>query len=304
MYEVVYSSFERKYNTKIVSVYGDAATLLNKVLAERTKTSMDAVMTYQGGWDIGKAEGVFEKVDFSAIPNSDKLYEFMKDKDGYGPFCNFTAWGICYNKDEIKKPPTSFKDLWRPEFKGQLMVGGIYHWQIQLTAFAHAWAGDQSKIDVAFARMKELAPNLAGFYGLTSDAQSKSQQGVGNMATWYSRTVQRLNAAGIPLAFQTPGEGAFIYPIAYQAVKGTKKLDLVQKLMGEMYDPTASMKLAELNGYIPGNREVKLPPSLQKGMLTYDEVLKANSWDWTSINTGQDAWLARWNGQIRPLLKS
>jgi spermidine/putrescine-binding protein len=74
MYEAVYSGFEKKYNAKIVPVYGDSATLLNKVLAERANPSMDAVITYQGGWDIGKAEGVFEKVDFSAIPNSDKVY--------------------------------------------------------------------------------------------------------------------------------------------------------------------------------------------------------------------------------------
>lgn len=303
MYEAVYSNFEKKYNAKIVPVFGDAATLLNKVLAERANPSMDVVITYQGGWDIGKAEGVFEKVDMSLIPNADKIYDFLRDPAGYGPYCNFTAWGICYNKDEIKKPPTSFKDLWKPEYNGQLMVGGIYHWQIHLTAFAQAWTGDQSKIDVAFAKMKELAPNLAGFYGLTSDAQSKFQQGIGNMATWYSRTVQRLNVAGIPLAFQTPEEGAFLYPISYQAVKGTRKLDLVQKLMGEMYDPVASVKLAELNGYIPGNREVKLPPAVQKGILTYDEVLNAHSWDWGLINRDQDAWLARWNGEIRPLLK-
>ncbi len=303
MYEAVYRRFEQKYNAKIVPVFADGATLLNKVIAEKANPSMDATVTYQGGWEIGKAEGVFEKVDFKSIPNSDKIYDFLRDKDGYGPFCNFTAWGICYNKDEIKKPPQSFKDLWKPDYKGQVMVGGIYHWQIHLAAFAHAWTGDQTKIDTAFDKMKQLAPDLAGFYGLTSDAQSKFQQGIGNIATWYSRTVQRLNAVGVPLAFQTPEEGAFLYPIAYQAVKGTKKLDLVQKLMGEMYDPDASVKLAELNGYIPGNREVKLPPQLAAGMLTYDEVLKAHNWDWTLINTNQDAWLSRWNAEIRPLLK-
>ena len=303
MYEAVYSGFEKKYHAKIVPGFADGATLLNKVIAEKANPSMDVSITYQGGWDIGKAEGVFERVDFKAIPNSDKIYEFMRDPDGYGPFCNFTAWGICYNKDEIKKPPLSFKDLWKPDYKGQLMVGGVYHWQIHIAAFAYAWTGDQSKTDVAFDKMKQLAPDLAGFYGLTSDAQSKFQQGIGNIATWYSRTVQRLNAAGVPLAFQTPEEGAFIYPISYQAVKGTKKLDLVEKLMGEMYNPEASVKLAELNGYIPGNREVKLPPKLAATMLTYDEVLKAHSWDWKLINDKQDAWLSRWNAEIRPLLK-
>jgi putative spermidine/putrescine transport system substrate-binding protein len=303
MYEAVYQGFEKKYNAKIVPVFADGATLLNRIVAERAHPTMDCSVTYQGGWLIGKAEGVFEKVDYSRIPNADTIYDFLRDADGFAPFSNFTAWGVCYNSDTVKKPPMSFKDLWKPEYKGQLMIGGIYHWQIHLTAFAYAWTGDQSKIDIAFEKVKQLAPDLAGFYGLTSDAQSKFQQGIADMATWYSRTVQRLNLAGIPLAFQTPEEGAFIYPISYQAVKGTEKLDLVEKLIGELFDPEASIRLARLNGYIPGNRNVKLPRDLQKGMLTYDEVLKAHNWDWGLINAQQDAWLTRWNGEVRPLLK-
>ncbi|MFI5012384.1 MAG: extracellular solute-binding protein [Hyphomicrobiales bacterium] len=303
MYEAVYAAFERKYNAKIVPVFGDGSTLLNRVIAEKARPSMDVTLTYQGGWLIGKAEGAFEKIDYANVPNADKMYDFLRDPDGYGPFCNFTAWGVCYNEETVKAPPMSFKDLWKPQYKGELMVGGIYHWQIHLAAFAYAWTGDQSKIDVAFDKMKQLAPDLAGFYGLTSDAQSKFQQGIAQMATWYSRTVQRLRNAGIPLRFQTPEEGAFIYPISYQAVKGTGKLDLVEKLIGELYDPKACVELARLNGYIPANREVKLPEELQKYILTYDQVLKCHNWDWNLINAQQDAWLSRWNAEVRPLLR-
>jgi len=39
-------------------------------------------------------------------------------------------------------------------------------------------AGDQARIDPAFEKMKEIGPHLAGFYGLTSDTQSKFQQGI------------------------------------------------------------------------------------------------------------------------------
>jgi putative spermidine/putrescine transport system substrate-binding protein len=303
MYEAVYRPFEQQYNVKIVPLFGDGATLLNRAIAEKARPSMDVTVTYQGGWEIGKAEGVFEKVDYKNIPNADTMYDFLREKDGYGPFCNFSAWGIAYNKDTVPKPPLSFKDLWKPEYKGQWMVGGIYHWQIHLTAFAYAWTGDQSKIDVAFDKMKEVAPRLAGFYGLTSDAQSKFVQGIGDIATWYSRTVQRLRADGVPLAFQVPEEGAFIYPIAYQAIKGTQKLDLVEKLMGQFYDPARCLDLARLNGYIPANRNVKLPPELASQMLTYEDVLRCHNWDWSLINANQDAWLTRWNAEIRPLLK-
>ena len=107
-------------------------------------------------------------------------------------------------------------------------------------------------MDVAFDKMKEVAPRLAGFYGLTSDAQSKFQQGIADIATWYSRTVQRLRADGIPLQFQTPEEGAFVYPVAFQAIKGTPKLDLVEKLIGQFYDPASLRRSRAAERLYPG----------------------------------------------------
>ncbi|MFI5012389.1 MAG: ABC transporter substrate-binding protein [Hyphomicrobiales bacterium] len=302
VYKAVYGPFEQKYNAKIVPVFADGATLLNRVIAEKSSPTLDATVAYQGAWLVGKAEGVFEKLNYANIPNIDDVYDFIRDPEGYGPFTSFGAWGIVYNRDTVKKPPTSFKALWSPDYAGKILIGGIYHWQIHLAAFAHAWTGDQSKVDVAFDKVKELAPRLAGFYGLTSDAQSKFQQGLGDIATWYSFTAQRLRNINIPMAFQTPEEGAFIYPSNFQAVKGTKKLDLVEKLIGQFYEPQSCVAMAELDGQIPANRKVKLDVALQKEILTNEEVLKAHNWDWAMINAQQNAWLTRWNAEIRPLV--
>jgi putative spermidine/putrescine transport system substrate-binding protein len=304
VYQAVYAPFEKKYNAKIVPVFGDGPTLLNRVIAERAYPTMDATVTYQGEWLIGKAEGLFEKLDYGAIPNIGDTYPFMRDPDGYAPFINFSAWGIVYNEDVIKKPPTSFKSLWDPAYAGKILIGGIIHWQIHLAAFAYAWSGDQKQIDIAFAKMKELAPRLAGFYGLTSDAQSKFQQGIGDIATWYSVAAQRLRNIGMPLKFQIPEEGAFLYPASFQAVRGSKKLDLVHKLIGQFFDPDSCLALAKGNGWVPANRNVRLPPDLRSQILSADEVVKAHTWDWTLINMHQGAWLTRWNAEILPLLNT
>lgn len=304
MYNAVYAKFEKDNNVRIVPSFGDSSTLLNKVIAEKNAPTMDMVVTYQGGWLIGKAEGVFEKVDYKAIPYIDEIYPFLIDPEGYAPFANMAAWGLVYNRDAVKKPPASIKDLWKPEYAKQFMIGGIYHWQLHLTAAAQAFSGNQNDIDTAFAKFKEVVPQCPGFYGLTSDAQSKFQQGIGDIALWFSFAAQRLRQAGMPLVFRPPEEGAFIYPICYQAVRGTKNLDLVQKLIGAIYEPDACVALARENGFIPANRKVKLDPELQKEIMTYDDVMAANKWDWDFINKNNNAWLNRWNAEVRPLLKA
>jgi putative spermidine/putrescine transport system substrate-binding protein len=303
LYNQVLRHFEQRHNAKVVPVFGSGSELLNRVIAERARPAMDAVVVFQGAWLIGRAEGVFEKVDYSKIDYIDDIYDFLRDPEGYAPFVNFGAWGICYDSATIRRPPTSFKALWDRAYDRQVMVGGVFHWQIHLAAFAHAFTGDQKQIDVAFARMKELAPRLAGFYGLSSDAQSKVQQGIGSILPWYSYTAQRVRRLGIPLAFQMPEEGAFLYPSGYYPVKGTQKLDLVQKLIGTFYDPALAPGLAREDGWIPANRKVTLDAALQREILTADEVLRCHNWDWAFINANESDWLTRWNREIRPLVR-
>jgi putative spermidine/putrescine transport system substrate-binding protein len=303
LYRTVLQHFERRHNVKVVPVFGDGSALLNRAIAEKARPTMDAFVTFQGGWLIGKAEGVLEKVNYNRIPYIDDVHDFLKDSDGYAPFVNFGAWGIVYNRDTVRRPPRSFKALWDRAFDRKVMVGGVFHWQIHLAAFAYAWTGDQKNINAAFDRMKELAPRLGGFYGLSSDTQSKFQQGIADIAPWYSYTAQRVRQIGIPVAFQMPEEGGFIYPSAYHAVKGSQKVELTEKLIGTFYDPELQPALAAEEGFIPSNKKTVLPAAVQAELPTLAEVQTCHNWDWDLINKNQDAWLTRWNTEIRPLVR-
>ncbi len=303
LYRNVLQHFEQRHNAKVVPVFGDGSALLNRALAEKNRPSMDCFVTFQGAWLVGKAEGVLEKVDANKIPHMDDVFDFMKDPDGYAPFVNFGAWGIVYNRDTVSRPPRSFKAMWDRAFDRKVMLGGVYHWQIHLAAFAYAWAGDQNRIDVAFEKVKELAPRLGGLYGLSSDTQSKFQQGIADIAPWYSYTAQRVRQLGVPVAFQMPEEGGFIYPAAYHAVKGSQKVDLVEKLIGTFFDPTLQPGLAQEDGFIPCNRKTVLSAALARELPTLAEVQSCRNWDWALINRDQNAWLTRWNAEVRPLVR-
>ena len=306
-YEALYNNIlrhlEQRYDVKVVPVFGGGTELMNRILAERASPTLDCVVTFQGGWLIGKTEGVLEKVNYNNIANIADVPEFLYDPDGYAPFVNLGAWGIVSDTSAVKTPPRSFKALWDPQYHKKLMIGGISHWQITLAAMAHAWTGDQHNIDAAFLKLKELAPQFAGFYGTTSDALTKFQQGIASLATWYSYTAYKAAYEGMPLQFIFPEEGAFLYPQAYQAVKGTQNVDLVEKMIGLIYDPVLSINYARTDGFIPCSRRAVLPDDLKGKILSFDQVLKSNNWDWKFITANQGAWLTRWNAEIRPLMR-
>lgn len=302
-YRAILQHFEQRHGVEVVPVFGSGSELLNQVLAEKDNPTMDCVVTFQGAWLIGKAEGVLEKVDYNNIEHIEDVPEFLHDPDGYAPYVNLGAWGLVYDSSMMPTPPMSFKDLWQPQFASQLMIGGIHHWQIHLAAFAHAWTGSQYEIDTAFEKMREIAPQIAGFYGLSSDAQSKFQQGLASVATWYSYTAHRVAAMGVPLEFQFPEEGSFLYPQAYHAVKGTQHVDLVEKLIGTIYDPELAVDYARTDGYAPCSSRAVLPPDLQGKILSFEQILQSHLWDWEFVNSNQGAWLDRWNAEVRPLVR-
>lgn len=302
-YKAILRPFEERYNAKVVPVFGGGNELLNRVLAEKANPTMDCVTTYIGGWNVGKTEGVFEKINYNNIEHLDDVYEFMRDPDGYAPFINFGAWGIVYDKSVVPDGPKSFKQLWDDRFVSKVLVGGLYHWQIHLAAFALAWTGDQHNIDAAFEKVKEFAPKIAGLYGLNSDTQSKIQQGLGSIAPWYSHHAHRVRRSGIPLEFIFPEEGAFLYPQAYHAVKGSKNIDLVEGLISAFYDPKLAVAYAETDGYVPANSKAIIPDDLRRNIPTMDQVLSSNNWDWAFINENQGDWLQRWNAEVVPLIK-
>ncbi|WP_188052291.1 extracellular solute-binding protein [Aureimonas fodinaquatilis] len=303
-YRGVLQHFEQRYNAKVVPVFGSGTELLNRVLAERAQPTLDCVTTYIGDWDVGKAEGVFEKVNYDKIERVDEIYDFMHDKDGYAPFINFGVWGIVYDGSMVSAPPKSFKELWDEQYARQIMIGGLNHHQIHLAAFAHAWTGDQHNIDAAFDKLKELAPRLAGYYGLNSDTQSKFQQGWASIASWYSHHAHRVRNSGIPLEFAFPEEGAWIYPQAYHAIKGTENVDLVEGLISTFFDPEIASAYAQTDGYIPGNPNAVIEGELRQFIPTIDQVMESNSWDFDFINANEGEWLNRWNAEITPLIKS
>ncbi len=61
--------------------------------------------------------------------------------------------------------------------------------------------------------------------------------------------------------------------------------------------------LAEEDGFIPSNRKTVLAAALQAGLPTLAEVQSCNNWDWALINRDENAWLTRWNTEVRPLVR-
>jgi len=95
-------------NQAIVSLKGDS----------RAPDAVDVGVSFAVA---GAAQGLYSKYfvsTFSTIPRS------MKDTRGFWWGDYWGAISIGYNQNLISNPPTSFKDLMKPEYKGKVAVNG------------------------------------------------------------------------------------------------------------------------------------------------------------------------------------
>jgi putative spermidine/putrescine transport system substrate-binding protein len=71
--------------------------------------------------------------------------------------------GLTYNPEKIKTPPTSWRDLWKPEFKGRVGITTLNStlgtgWLVEV---AKMYGGSESNVEPGFKAINELKPNLA-----------------------------------------------------------------------------------------------------------------------------------------------
>ena len=137
--------------------------------------------------------------------------------------------GIAYNPKKIKTPPTSWEDLWKPEYKGRVGITGLG--SSLGTAFmveiAKMHGGSETNIEPAFEAVKKLLPNVGAIAPSPGALAALFQQGEIDIAFNYWNNVALLAAKGVDIAFAKPKSGAIVVRSSAQIVKNNQDPKLV-----------------------------------------------------------------------------
>jgi putative spermidine/putrescine transport system substrate-binding protein len=123
-YGEIISTFSKKYGIPITSDNPDGSSAQENQAITSLKgdsRAPDVVDVGPAFAVAGAAAGLYGKYfpsEFSTIPRS------MKDTRGFWYGDYWGAISIGYNQNLISNPPTSFKDLMKPEYKGKVAVNG------------------------------------------------------------------------------------------------------------------------------------------------------------------------------------
>ena len=260
-----------------------------KLLAEKANPKADVILgVAASSLALFDNNGMLQGYAPKNLPAISAQYRDSKNPPHWVGMDIFGAT-ICFNTVEAKKrniaAPTSWQDLTRPEFKGQVVMpnpasSGTGYFDV--AAWLHLFGDDNGK-GGGWKYMDALHDNIAQYTHSGSKPCNMAAQGeyVAGISFEYRGHVNKSKGAPIDLVFPKEGlgwdlEGVGIY-------KGTKQLDAAQKLVdwavskdamqlyGKNFAVTAMPGVAPKLDNIPADYEARLIPLDFKQMADHRE---------------------------------
>ncbi|WZL73704.1 polyamine ABC transporter substrate-binding protein [Clostridiaceae bacterium 35-E11] len=300
LWENVFKPFEEANNVKIVLETGNNSDRLTK-LKTNPNSNIDIMYLAEAFAQQGAEEGLFEKIDYSKIPNAKKIIEkgqYLVEQ-GYGPGYTLNRAAIAYDPTKVDFEIKSWKDLWNPALKGKVSIPEI------TTTFGPSTmyiASNKAGVDItsdkgeaAFNELEALKPNLVKTYTKSSDLSNMFANGEIAAAITADFAYGSVKNGAPDVVFVDPEEGAYLNFNTINIVKGSENVELALKFIDYALSTEVQTRTAKALNESPVNKEVELTAE-EAESLTYGEKIEtANVVDHKFVNSVNMEWIDKWN---------
>ncbi|MEZ5651624.1 MAG: ABC transporter substrate-binding protein [Burkholderiaceae bacterium] len=293
-------AFEKATGAKAILTLGSSVDIAAKIRATKNDPEIDlAYMDVSIAKQI-KAEGLLEALDFKSLKTYDQVAKQAFDPDGR--YVNFmtAATVIGYNPSMVKTPPTSWSDLFDPQYKGKIALGDItgtsgMHFLIAVNKMK---GGTLQNLDPGFAAIKSLMPNVVMLYTQADQIVQLFERGEIAMAPWYPDRIGSAAAKGVPVAVAYPTEGAVGIQPTVSVPKGARNKALAMQFIDILLGAQGQKCFAERKYAGPVNQKVELSAKAASIVPFGESYEKLWYPDTDLIARERPGWTERWQREI------
>ncbi|NLH82020.1 MAG: extracellular solute-binding protein [Phyllobacteriaceae bacterium] len=273
-----------------------------KTAAASSHPPYDVLLLDEGPMLEAIPRGLFAPFPVEKAPHDAELGAPFRSR-GFGPTVTVQLIGIAYNPKKITTPPTSWLDLWKPEYKGRV---GIPHMESSLgTTFmvevAKLKGGSEKNLAPAFAALEDLLPNVGAVAPNPGAVGTLFQQGQIDIAPFYFNNTKLIAAKDVDVAFVRPESGLVLVRTSMHVAKNTEMLDRAIAYVDAALAADVQEKLQAAPYYlVPTN--AKTPFSAEIAEVVgggADALLKNAIPDWATINASRGDWLKEFATVVR-----
>src|SRR5690625_2673589 len=170
MPDEIITDFEEEFGVKVVySTFSSNQEMLSKI--KSGTVPYDLAVPSDFYVEIMAQEGLLLEIDLDNIPNFENIADEWKDLE-YDPENKYSVPylygydGIIYNKSIITEPPTSWGDLWNPDYAGHVVIMDAAD---EISDMLQQYLGNdmndptEEQIEAGGEKLKELVPNILLF---------------------------------------------------------------------------------------------------------------------------------------------
>ena len=298
--QYIIEPFEKRYNAKVSQVQSLTFDTLAKLRAQKDNPQIDVWLMADQGAVIAKNEGLVEPLSADKVPNLNQLVPKARvPGDAYAEFL-FVALALTYNTQMVKTPPTSWDDLWKPEYKGHVVLPDINACcgHLLMLKLAALNGGGIDKVDPGFKKLATLKPNVLTFWSSHDQMANMLNNGDAWIGVWASDRAGTQVLQGAPVGLAYPQDGTVLFGNGIGMTKGTKHKALAEKYVNFALDAAQQTNFHANAVLGPTNKNVKLPDNVQKLMPSGKALDNSFTPDWEKIAKFTSEWTERWQREI------
>ncbi|AMB42094.1 ABC transporter substrate-binding protein [Paenarthrobacter ureafaciens] len=299
----VIEPFKAKYpDIKInYSSKRSSAEMLSALQGQKNDPATDVAIMDNSVSTTGNTQGLFDKIDESAVPNLANVPEKFQDKSGFGPVVMLDAVGLLYDTATFPKAPESWDVLWDPAYAGRINVNAPPSLLgLSLTAITSKMEGEDytQSIDKAVAKLKEMAPGVQTFAPNPDEYQNvitgQTVLGLGQNARGQFYSDQSNKKMGVTF----PKEGTVYQINTVNLVKDAPNKAAAETFINYALSPEAQTAFAKALFYAPSVTNAELPAEVKDRVVPTDGSLNIVPLDVQFLSSARDKWTDTWKRQI------
>jgi spermidine/putrescine transport system substrate-binding protein len=254
-------------------------------------------------------KGMYMPLDTSRLTNWDKIWPLMKTLPGvtvdgkvYLVPADAGTAGIMYNADVIKTPPTSWTDLFDPQYAGRASLEDVAVTAIDIGALANGISDPlhmtSDQLDTVTQYLKDHRSQFRTFYKGDAEVRALFKSGEIVISSGYPGTAKLMrDKDGVNVQFAVATEGQMLWTCGYGISPNIDpaNLDAAYALLNWYSSLPPQIYAATNFNYLTSNQDIihAVPKSVVKE-AALDSLYKASNAIPASPPDNRDAWVAAW----------
>jgi len=296
--------FVKASGVKVTPDPGVSTVTLGKLRQQKGNPVIDVAWIDGGVSELAAADGLTAALTPASVPNIANMIPegVYKTGDGkiYALSTGFYSLGLVYNTKEVKTPPTSFWDLWKPEFANVSTLPSPSN-AMGVPLFMHlnkAAGGSTTNYGPAVTKYKAL--KVSSFFDTSGGATNSFQSAEVIVGAHYASAAWSLADKGLPITYVAPKEGAPSGDIRVHIVNGTKNRAAADKFVDFAVAKEQAACMSEKLYVGPATKGVGLSDKAKSRLPWGKDGSIANLAliDWGALNAQRQIVTDLWNNEI------